>query len=129
MRMERPLTALAGALLLPVSSAHAGVGCLDSRWFWAPYGVTHAVGSTRASTPCQLSFGERGGIIEALRIVARPSHGTLGAAAPEGSRRYLAYVPANGFVGHDRFELHIQVTPRGGTSMTTRFQVEMDVTP
>jgi hypothetical protein len=132
MKMRLLLPAVAAALLLAGQPARAqsraGGGCL-ARWDWAP-GATHAMGSTRAGTPCQLGFGERGGIIQALRITVRPSHGILGKATPEGGRYYLAYVPAARFVGHDRFELYIQVIPpRGGISMTTRFIVDMDVTP
>jgi hypothetical protein len=120
---------VAATLLAPISSAHAA-GCLAGHpWDWAP-GVTHVVGSTPAGTPCGLSFGERGGVIEALRIVVRPSHGILGSASPEGNRHYLAFVPAAGFTGRDRFELFIQVIPRGSaSSLTTRFKVEIDVTP
>ena len=44
-------------------------------------------------------------------------------------RRYVAYAPSAGFVGHDGFELYIQFMPPARSSFTTRFKVEMNVTP
>jgi len=130
MQTKLILAGLAATLLLPISSARAQViGCVSRAWLWTP-GVTHASGHTLPGTPCQLGLGEWGGIIESLRIVARPSHGILGTAAPEANRRYLAYVPAAGFAGHDRFELYVQVIPPWSrTPLTTRFIVDMDITP
>src|SRR5262245_20430071 len=85
--------ALAVMLLLPVPAVGAGVGCLSHPWGpWVANGVTSAEGGTRAGQPCQIGFGELGGIIEELRIVVRPSHGVLGVSGQEGNRRYVAYV-------------------------------------
>ena len=91
--------------------------------------ITYVDGNTHAGQPCQIGFGLTGTDIEALRIVVRPSHGIVGASAKEANRRYIAYAPSVGFVGHDRFELHVQFTPVGGRPSTTRVKVEMIVTP
>src|SRR6266481_8539759 len=121
MRTKLILAMLAATLLLPVPTARAQVGCLSRGWgLWVPNGVTCAVGNARAGKPCQIGFGEKGGIIEVIRITERPLHGVLGVADKEGNRRYVAYVPTTGFAGHDRFELHIQVIPFGQrASLTT----------
>jgi hypothetical protein len=128
MRTELVL-ALTATLLLSVPFARADVRCFD-RWIPAvPNGITYADGHTRAGQPCQAAFGLAGANIEVLRVTVRPLHGVLGASAKEGNRRYIAYAPSVGFVGRDRFELYIQYMPPVRSSFTTRFKVEMNVTP
>jgi hypothetical protein len=129
MQTKPILVALAGALLLPAQSVRADVGCVGHRFFFVPNGITHVEGHTRAGQPCQIGFGLTGTDIGALRIVVRPSHGALGASEKEANRRYIAYVPSAGFVGRDRFELHIQFTRVGGRPSTTRVKVEVNVVP
>ena len=129
MRTRVVLAALAATLLLPVPSARADVKCFD-HWIPAvPNGTTYAEGHTRAGQPCQAAFGLAGANIEELRIIVRPLHGVLGTSAKEGNRRYFAYSPSPGFVGRDQFELYIQFVPPVRSSFTTRFKVEMNVTP
>jgi len=123
------LAAITTASLLSHQSARAQGGCVDHRFYFVPNGITYVDGNTRAGQPCQIGFGLAGTDIEALRIVVRPSHGVVGASAKEANRRYIAYAPSTGFVGHDRFELHVQFTPVGGTSTTTRVKVEINVAP
>ena len=122
--------ALAAAFLLPISSVRADTGCIDHRFPLVPSGIATVEGRTRAGQPCQIGFGLAGANIEALQIIARPSHGVLGASTKEANRRYIAYAPSAGFVGRDRFEVHIQYMPPGSAlSVTTRVKVEMNVTP
>jgi len=130
MRTRVVLAALVLALLLPASTVRADVGCISHRFPLVPSGIATVEGRTRAGQPCQIGFGLGGANIEALRIIARPSHGVLGASTKEANRRYIAYAPSAGFVGRDRFEVHIQYTPPGGAlSLTTRVKIEMTVTP
>jgi len=131
MRTELALAALATTLLLPVPLARADSRCVDNWFPFVPNGTTYAEGNTRAGQPCQMGFGVRGANIEALRTIVRPSHGVLGSSDKEGNRRYIAYAPKAGFVGRDRFEVHIQYTLPGHASLTltTRVKVEMNVTP
>lgn len=128
MRRELVL-ALTTTLLLSVASAHAAVRCIEGTSFFVPNGTTYAEGSTRAGQPCQIGFGLFGGNIEELRILVRPIHGVLGSSDKEANRRYIAYLPKTGFVGRDRFEVHIQYAPPGRASLTTLFKVEMNVVP
>jgi len=129
MRIGIVLAALAATLVPPVPSISADGKCFD-HWIPAvPNGTTYAEGHTRAGQPCQAAFGLLGANIEELRIVVRPLHGVLGTSAKEGNRRYFAYAPSAGFVGLDRFELYIQFVPPVRPSFTTRFKVEMNVTP
>lgn len=128
MRTELIL-ALTATLLLPVPVTRADVGCVGHRFFAVPNGITYVEGNTRAGQPCQIAFG-LGGDMEALQIIVRPLHGVLGASQKEGNRRFIAYVPRAGFVGRDRFEVHLQYRPPGGaSSLMTRVKVEMNVTP
>jgi hypothetical protein len=130
MRTEIAPAALASALLLSVQSARADVGCVGHRFFFVPNGITYVEGSTRTGQPCQFGFGLAGSNIEEVRIIVRPLHGVLGTSAKEANRRYVAYAPSVGFVGRDRFEVHIQYMPPGrATSLTTRVKVEMNVAP
>ncbi|SRR5579871_1151471 len=129
MRTGLALVALAAALLLPAQSALADVGCVGHRFRFVRNGITYVEGNTHIGQPCQIGFGVLGTDIEALRVVVRPSHGVLGASEKEANRRYIAYVPSTGFVGRDRFEVHVQFTPVGGTPATTLVRVEMSVTP
>jgi hypothetical protein len=92
-------------------------------------GITHVEGTTHEGQPCQMVFGLLGSDIEMVRITVRPSHGILGASEKEANRRYVAYAPRAGFVGHDRFEVFIRATTPRGMTYTTRIKVEMNVTP
>jgi hypothetical protein len=107
--------------------------CIGSNWNLVPNGTTFVEGRTNAGQPCQIGFGMRGGDVEALEIVVRPAHGGLGASGKQENRRFVAYVPAQGFVGHDRFEVFVRITPPGMPSgprtFTSRVKVEMNVTP
>ncbi len=125
--MQRILgPALLAAVLLLAGQSVACVGPLPR---FVPDGVTYAAGSTRAGQPCQIGLGLRGGNVQILRISMRPSHGVLGLSAKEENRRYIAYAPSAGFVGHDRFELYLQVVLRGQMLPTvTRIRVDMNVT-
>jgi hypothetical protein len=80
-----------------------------------------------------MGFGVRGGDVEALQIVMQPAHGGVGASDKQENRRFIAYFPHAGFVGHDRFELLVRVTPRGAlpgrATFTSRIKVDMNVTP
>jgi hypothetical protein len=67
--------------------------------------------STRAGHPCQITLGLLGANVSALEIIVRPAHGILGASEKEENRRYVAYVPQAGFVGHDRFEIFFRYSP------------------
>lgn len=123
------LAALAAPLLVPALSASADVRCIDHRVPGVPGGTAYAQGKTRAGQPCQIGFGLLGADVEALHIIVRPLHGVLGISEKEANRRYVAYAPATGFVGHDRFEVFVQYRPPGRAPLTTRFNVEMNVTP
>jgi hypothetical protein len=113
-------------LLLPARS----VACVGGLPMFVPDGTTYAAGNTRTGQPCQFGLGLLGGNVEVLRITVRPLHGILGLSAQEENRRYIAYAPSAGFVGHDRFEVYLQVVLRGRTLPTmTRIRVEMNVTP
>ena len=117
---------LIAALFLPDQS----VACVGPLPRFVPDGVTYTAGSTRVGQPCQIGLGLLGGNVEDLRITARPLHGILGLSAKEANRRYIAYAASAGFVGHDRFEVSLQVVLRGHTLPTrTRIRVEMNVTP
>jgi len=130
MRTGSILIALAATVLLPLPSARANVGCVDHPFSFVPNGRTYVAARTRMGQPCQMGFGIRGSNIETLRIIVRPSHGVLGSSAQEANRRYIAYVPSAGFIGRDRFEVHIQYMPPGiPRSLTTWIDVEMNVTP
>jgi hypothetical protein len=125
--------ALAATLLLPVPSVRAQggaqVGCIGHRFLFVPNGITYVEGNTRVGQPCQVAFGLMGADIEVLQIIVRPLHGVLGASEKEANRRYIAYAPSAGFVGRDRFEVHIQYAPPNRPRLTTRVKVEMNVTP
>jgi len=96
---------------------------------FVPGGTTNVEGATRVGQPCQMGFGVQGGTVQNLRITERPLHGMLGMAPQEQNRRFIAYAPAAGFVGRDRFEVLLQVVPAGrGFAITTRVHVEMNVT-
>jgi len=129
MRTNLVLATLTAPLLLPAPSARADVRCIDYHVPGVPGGTAYAEGKTHTGRPCQIAFGLLGADVEALRIIVRPLHGILGTSAKEANRRYLAYAPATGFVGHDRFEVYIRYTPPGRAPLTTRFNVEMNVTP
>jgi hypothetical protein len=80
-----------------------------------------------------MGFGLRGGDVESLQIVAQAAHGAVSASGKQENKRFLAYFPHAGFVGRDRFELLVRVTPLGRTpgpaTYTTRIKVEVNVTP
>ena len=115
--------------ILPIPWAHAEVGCIGHRFPLKRDGTTYVEGSTRAGQPCQMGFGFSGSDIEVVQTVVKPSHGVLGSSAKEGNRRYIAYAPAAGFVGRDRFEVYVRFTPLGGGSFATLVKVEMNVAP
>jgi len=135
-RMRSVLPAVITVLVLAGQPARAQprtAGCAGGHWDLVPNGITFIEGHTTAGQPCQLGFGLRGGDVEALQIVAPPAHGGLGASGKQENRRFIAYVPASGFVGHDRFEVLVRITPPGMPSgprtFTSRVKVEMNVTP
>jgi hypothetical protein len=123
-------------LVLADQSARAQprtAGCTGGRFDLVHNGTTNAEGHTRAGQPCQIGFGLLGGDVETLEIVVPPTHGGLGASGKQENRRFVAYVPAHGFVGHDRFEVFVRIAPRGmppgAATFTSRVKVEMNVTP
>jgi hypothetical protein len=134
-RMRSFLPAVIAVLVLADQPARAQLrtaGCIG-QWDLVPNGTTFVEGHTTAGQPCQIGFGLRGGNVETLEIVVRPAHGGLGASGKQENRRFVAYVPAQGFVGHDRFEVFVRITPRGmppgPATFTSRIKVEMNVTP
>jgi hypothetical protein len=135
-RMRSFLPAVITVLVLAGQPARAQprtAGCAGSHWNLVLNGITFLEGHTTAGQPCQLGFGLRGGNVETLEIVVRPAHGGLGASGKQENRRFVAYVPASGFVGHDRFEVFVRITPPGmppgPATFTSRIKVEMNVTP
>jgi len=129
MRTKLVLAILTAPSLLSAPAARADIRCIDHHVPGVPGGTAYAEGKTRTGQPCQIGFGLLGANVEALRIIVRPLHGILGMSEKEANRRYIAYMPATGFVGHDRFEVYVQYTPPGRAPLTTRFRVEMNVTP
>jgi hypothetical protein len=134
MRLFLPL--LFAILVLVDQSARAQprtTACAGTRFDMVRNGTTYVEGRTSVGQPCQIGFGMRGGDVEALQIVVRPAHGGLGTSGKQENRRFVAYVPAYGFVGHDRFEVFVRITPRGmppgPATYTSRIKVEMNVTP
>ena len=130
------LPAVIAILVLPDQPARAQLQtarCIGSNWNLVLNGTTNVEGHTTAGQPCQIGFGLRGGDVETLDIVVRPAHGGLGASGKQENRRFVAYVPANGFVGRDRFEVFVRITPPGmlpgRRTFTSRVKVEMNVTP
>src|SRR5215467_5827870 len=108
MQTKIALSALTATLLVPLPLARADVGCFGYVFRFVPDGTTNAEGRTRTGQPCQMGFGVLGADIEDLQIIVRPSHGVLGISKKEANRRYVAYAPTSGFVGHDRFEVFVQ---------------------
>jgi hypothetical protein len=134
MRLFQPL--VIAILVLVDQSARAQPrtsACASGHFDMVRNGTTYVEGRTSAGQPCQVGFGMRGGDVEALEIVAPPAHGGLGASGKQENRRFIAYVPASGFVGRDRFEVLVRITPPGmppgPRTYTSRIKVEMNVTP
>jgi len=117
----------------PVRAQPRTAGCFGGAVDFVPNSTMLVAGHTTAGQPCQIGFGLRGGNVETLQIVVRPAHGGLGASGKQENRRFVAYVPAHGFVGRDRFEVFVRITPRGmppgPATFTLRMKVEMNVTP
>jgi len=117
----------------PARAQPRTAGCFGGAVDFVPNSTMLVAGHTTAGQPCQIGFGLRGGNVETLQIVVRPAHGGLGASGKQENRRFVAYVPAHGFVGRDRFEVFVRITPRGmppgPATFTLRMKVEMNVTP
>ena len=135
-RMRSFLPAVIAVLVLTDQPARAQprtAVCTSGYFDLVHNGTTSVEGRTSAGQPCQIGFGLRGGDVETLEIVVRPAHGGLGATGKQENRRFVAYVPAHGFVGHDRFEVFVRIAPRGMPSgpatFMSRIKVEMNVTP
>ena len=136
LRMRLFLPLLIAILVLVDQSAWAQprtAACIGGGFDMVRNGTTYVEGHTSAGQPCQIGFGMRGGDVEALQIVVPPAHGGLGASGRQENRRFVAYVPAHRFVGHDRFEVLVRITPPGMPSgpatYTSRIKVEMNVSP
>jgi hypothetical protein len=133
MRMRLFLLVVIAILLTTEQGASAqsrtGGRCIPHDWRFAVNSVTQVEGTTHEGQPCQMAFGLLGNDIEMVRITARPSHGMLGASEKEANRRYIAYAPRAGFVGHDRFEVFVRGTTPRGMTFTAQIKVEMNVTP
>jgi len=131
MRTKSFILAFIAATIVPTLSASAAnVGCVSSRFVWHINRTTHVQASTLAGQPCQIRFfrSSRVGEVAVLQTVVKPAHGVLGISAKEGNRRFIAYVPSPGFVGRDRFEVHIEEKPSGGGTLSGNVQVDIDVT-
>jgi hypothetical protein len=122
------LAVIAATIVPTLSASAANVGCVRTGFNWYINRTTPVQASTRAGQPCQLRFGRVVGEIAVLQTVVKPAHGVLGISAKEGGRRFLAYAPSPGFVGHDRFEVHIERKPSGGGTLAGNVQVDIDVT-
>jgi hypothetical protein len=127
------LPAVTAALLVADQSASAqsstGIGCVDNSFGFVSNGITNVEAHTHVGQACQIAFGRRGSIVT-LQIPVRPTHGILGASEKEGNRRYVAYVPQKGFVGHDRFEVYLRYMDASRIySFSTLVKVEMNVAP
>lgn len=124
------LAFIAATIVPPLSASAANVGCVSSGFRWFNNRTTHVQASTRAGQPCQIRFFRSSGVgeIAILQTIVKPAHGVLGIAAKEGSRRFIAYAPSRGFVGRDRFEVHIEEKPSGGGTVAGNVQVDIDVT-
>jgi hypothetical protein len=136
MRVKSFLLAVFAILPLAGQSAqaqahHGDEWCVKNPFRWVPNGLKNVDGQTRTGQACQMGFGLLGPDIQVLQIVVQPEHGVLGVSKKEENRRYVAYMPQKGFVGHDRFEVHVQYTlPSNATnSYFANIKVEMDVTP
>jgi hypothetical protein len=134
--MQSVLPAVTAVLLLadqPVRAQPRTPGCVGHFYDLVRNGTTSVEGHTSAGQPCQMGFGLRGGDVEALQIVMQPAHGGVGASGKQENKRFIAYFPKAGFVGHDRFELLARITPRGAVpgnaTYTSRIKVDMTVTP
>jgi hypothetical protein len=125
------LPAVAVLLLTPQSIyAQSSVGCIGHHFDAVQNGITYLEAHTNTGRTCQIGFGVEGDIdVGTLRIVTRPAHGVLGVSKKEMTKRYVAYVPRAGFVGHDRFEIFIRVMARSGRTWESRIKVEMNVAP
>jgi len=131
MRTKSFILAFIAATIVPTLSASAAnVGCVSSRFIWYINRTTHVQASTLAGQPCQIRFfrSSRVGEVAVLQTVVKPAHGVLGISAEEGSQRFIAYAPSPGFVGRDRFEVHIEEKPSGGGTRSGNVQVDIDVT-
>jgi hypothetical protein len=131
MRTKSFILAFIAATIVPTLSASAAnVGCVSSRFTWYINRTTHVQASTLAGQPCQIRFfrSSRVGEVAVLQTVVKPAHGVLGISAKEGSQRFIAYAPSPGFVGRDRFEVHIEEKPSGGGTRSGNVQVDIDVT-
>ncbi len=135
MQMRVFQSAVIGVVLLANPPARAqsatGTGCVGHHFDLVRDGITNVEAHTRAGQPCQIGFGMLGGNVDALQIVVRPAHGVVGASEKEANRRFVAYAPQAGFVGRDRFEVFVRITPprRGVPPYTSRIRVNMNVTP
>jgi hypothetical protein len=135
MRVKLFLLAVVAVLLLADQSAHAqdhhgDEWCVKNPYRWVPNGIKNVDGQTRTGRSCQMGFGMLGPDIQILQITVRPEHGVLGVSEKEENRRYVAYVPQKGFVGHDRFEVYLRyMPPHSSNSSFAVIKVEMDVTP
>lgn len=85
----------------------------------------------RAGHGCQLNLSSPAGWhinVHAVHVTVPPEHGTLRTSETTGGRGILAYVPAPGFIGHDRFEVIYQWTDFV-RPLTAVYKAEVTVTP
>jgi hypothetical protein len=95
-------------------------------------GITNREVRARAGHPCYLYVYSYVGWhinVNAVHITMPPAHGTLRISEKKGRRAdTVTYVPAPGFVGHDRFEVFYQYTSFV-QPVSTLFKAEVTVTP
>jgi hypothetical protein len=127
--------AVTAILLVADQSAWAQptrAGCLVNPGPMKVEGITNGELRTRAGHPCHLYLYSYVGWhikVNAVHITVPPAHGTLRIPQKTGGRaNTVTYVPAPGFVGHDRFEVYYQWTSFV-RPVTSLYKVEVTVTP
>jgi hypothetical protein len=94
-------------------------------------GVANGELRIRAGHGCRLNLSSSAGWdinVHAVYINVPPEHGTLRTSETTGGRGIVTYVPAPGFIGHDRFEVIYRFTSFINP-VSTVYKAEVTVTP